>query len=111
VSNQSDTTVTNFSIGSAAISVSSSPIIITSPTSVFNPGGSQQINLVWVWGAATDTFTLQDSHGNTLLVGIGTTGQTTGMWACPFAIPCVGGYQVTSITVSGSGALYVFNGT
>jgi hypothetical protein len=73
--------------------------------------GVSFIRLVWVWGAATDTFTLKDGLGNTLLVGIGTTTQTTGMWASPFAIPCVGGYQVTSITVSGTGALYVFSGT
>ncbi len=82
-------------------------IINTAMSAVQNVGAGNPIRLIWVWGAATDTFTLLDALGNTVLVGIGTTGQTTGMQQFgPFQLEG-GGYKVSAITVSGTGALYV----
>lgn len=66
-----------------------------------------RIWLVWKWAAATDGFTLKDGSGNTLMVFIATTGQTTGMWACPIPIR-LNNTRAYSITISGTAVVYVF---
>lgn len=85
------------------------PMVINTAMSSPQNVGADFINFIFVWGAATDTFTIQDGKGNTLFVGIATTGQTTGM-SHPMRIPLnnTNQFKVSAITVSGTGGLYVW---
>lgn len=90
-------------------SLNQAPMIINANMGAAQQVGADYINFIFVWGAATDTFTIKDGNGNVVFVGIATAGQTTGM-SHPTRVPLnnTNKFQVSSITVTGTGGLYVW---